>query len=86
MKKAPLLSVGTFGVHAVETGGIWSFSGMVPSEGIKRGGHKSEADAISEFVRWFREQDLEFQVVHVGDLRTDVWTQVMTAYKPKTLS
>ena len=75
-KRHPLLSVGTFGVHVIDTDGIYCFAGEIPV-GIKIGGYTSEADAIAAFVSWFRSQDFDFQREHVANLRNDVFALVM---------
>jgi len=78
MTTAPLLSIGTFGVHLVSGSSSWSFAGCVPSD-IKRGGYTTEADGIAAFVDWFKEQDVKFQRAHAADLRTDVFCAVLAA-------
>ena len=77
MTRSPLLSVGTYGVHAISGATGWSFSGEVPV-GIKQGGHATESDAIAAFVSWFKSQDIGFQREHVANLRNDVFEMVLT--------
>lgn len=73
----PLLPIGTFGCHLLETSGIWSFAGTIPTA-IQRGPYTSEAEALAAFVTWFKAQPLDFQRHHVGDLRTDVFTLMLS--------
>ena len=68
---APLLKIGTFGTHAIEVDGIWSFSGTVPRN-IKRGGYPTEQSAIEAFAEWFTRQDAQFHRDHIDNLRDDV--------------
>lgn len=75
---SPLLPVGTFGVHLIQTSETWSFAGTIPST-IQRGGYATEQAAITAFITWFKAQDLAFQRAHVGDLRTDVFTLLLGA-------
>lgn len=75
---SPLLRIGTFGMHIVCCTGIYSFAGDIPCD-IKQGGYNCEQDAIDAFVRWFKDQDTEWQRAHVADLRNDVFASVLTA-------
>ena len=78
---APILAIGTFGIHLTQTGSIWSFTGTIPRT-IKRGGYPSEQSALEAFVDWFKAQDRHFQREHIGDLRNDVFTAVLCAETP----
>lgn len=73
---APLLATGLFGTHLVESSGIFSFTGAVPS-GIRRGGYSCEKDGISAFVSWFKAQDTDFQQENIANLREDVFRLVL---------
>jgi hypothetical protein len=75
---APLLSVGTFGVHLIESSSGFSFVGTIPT-GIKVGGYSSIEDGIAAFVRWFKSQDASFQREHVGNLRNDVFVMMLAS-------
>ncbi len=69
--RAPLLAVGTLGIHAVETGGIWSFAGEVPRD-IRRGGYPTEQAAIEALAQWFTAQSNAFVEEYITKLRDDV--------------
>lgn len=75
---SPLLPVGTFGIHLIQTSETWSFAGTIPST-IQRGGYATEQAAIAAFITWFKTQDLAFQRTHVGNLRTDVFALLLGA-------
>ena len=68
----PLLSIGTFGTHLVESSGLHSFVGTVPTD-IKVGPYSNEAEGIKAFISWFKNQDINFQREQVGNLRNDVF-------------
>lgn len=73
----PLLSVGQFGTHLVETGGVYSFTGTVPF-GLKHRGYSSEKEGIAAFASWFSGQELDFRREHIGNLRNDVFALVLS--------
>ena len=77
-KTSPLLAVGIFGVHLVDTSGIWFFAGTIPKT-IRQGGYSSLEEGTDAFVNWFKSQDLDFQRDHIGNLRNDIFAMVMTS-------
>lgn len=71
----PLLKVGNFGTHLVKGINGYFFVGTIPSD-IKIGGYSTEVDGIKSFVTWFKSQDADFQRLHVGNLRNDVFSML----------
>ena len=75
---SPLLSIGTFGTHIIGDDRDYRFVGDAPTD-LRNTIYATEAEGIAAFVSWFKAQDVGFQREHVANLRSDVFTAVLSA-------
>lgn len=78
-QNAPLLAVGTFGVHLLDNpAGSFSFTGTVPAA-LSGCNFETYEQGEAVFIEWLKAQSADFQREHVGNLRNDVFTKFMAA-------